>query len=93
MIETLLLICAVGIPQADCTAATAEAVIQGPDAMSLVECGLHGQAYIAEGAIAGYLDGAHYLKVRCSSGQRVQAPVPEPIVHAGQPRTTLPPID
>jgi hypothetical protein len=74
MVKTLLLICTFGTPQPDCTMATAEAVIQGPDAVSLVECGLHGQAYIADGAIAGYLDGAHYLKVTCTSGERVRPP-------------------
>jgi hypothetical protein len=79
MIKTLLLICTLGTPQADCSTATAEAVIQGPDAMSLVECGLHGQAYIAHGAIAGYLDGAHYLKIRCTAGERRRAPAVEPI--------------
>ena len=43
MIKTLLLICALGTPQAECSIDTAAAVIQGPDAMSLVECGLHGR--------------------------------------------------
>jgi hypothetical protein len=74
MFKTLLLICALGTPQADCSIDTAAAVIQGPDAMSLVECGFHGQAYIADGAIAGYLDGAHYLKISCTSGERRRAP-------------------
>jgi len=69
MMTALLLICALGTPQADCSVDTADAVIQGPDAMSLVECGLHGQAYIAGGALAGYLDDAHYLKVSCTSRQ------------------------
>jgi hypothetical protein len=69
MMKALLLICALGTPQADCSVDTATAVIQGPDAMSLVECGLHGQAYIADGALAGYLDDGHYLKVICSSRQ------------------------
>ena len=69
LMTTLLLICAVGTAQADCSTATAEAVIQGPDAESLVECGLHGQAYIAEGALAGYLDDGHYLKVACTARQ------------------------
>jgi hypothetical protein len=82
MIKTLLLICALGTPQPDCSMATAEAVIQGPDAMSLVECGLHGQAYIADGAIAGYLDGEHYLKTTCTSGQRLSVPTTEPMVSA-----------
>ena len=66
MMKTLLLICALGMPRADCSMATAEAVIQRPDAGSLVHCGLRGQAYIAQGRIAGYLDGAHYLKITCT---------------------------
>jgi hypothetical protein len=44
--KTLLLICALGTPQPDCLIETAAAVIQGPDAASVVLCGLHGQAYI-----------------------------------------------
>lgn len=72
MFKTLLLICVLGTPQADCSMDTAAAVIQGPDAMSLVECGFHGQAYIADGAVAAYLDGAHYLKITCTSGERVR---------------------
>ena len=69
MMNALLLICALSTPQADCSVDTADAVIQGPEAASLVECGLHGQAYIAGGALAGYLDDAHYLKVACTSRQ------------------------
>ena len=42
MMTTLLLICALGTSQADCSIDTAEAVIQGPEATSLVECGLYG---------------------------------------------------
>jgi hypothetical protein len=83
MIKTLLLICTLSMPQADCSAATAEAVIQGPDATSLTQCGLHGQAYIAHGAIAGYLDGGHYLKIACTSGARQDALI-QPIESAGQ---------
>ena len=79
MIKTLLLICTLGTPHADCSMATAEAVIQGPDALSPAQCGLHGQAYIAHGAIAGYLDGGHYLKITCISGQRLHAPTIESI--------------
>jgi hypothetical protein len=82
MFKTLLLICSLGIPRADCSIETAAAVIQGPDAMSLMECGLHGQAYIAPGAIAGYLDGEHYLKITCTSGERSRAPTTRPIEEA-----------
>ena len=85
MMKTLLLICALGTPQADCSTATAEAVIQGPDATSLVQCGLHGQAYIAHGAIAGHLDGAHYLKITCTSGERLHTPTAQPVRSATPP--------
>jgi hypothetical protein len=93
MMKTLLLICALGTPQADCSMDTAEAVIQGPDTTSLVQCGLHGQAYIAHGAIAGYLDGAHYLKITCTSGQRLRAPAIQPIRSTGRPSSTAQAID
>lgn len=82
MMKTLLLICSLGTPQSDCSVATAEAVIEGPDAMSLVQCGLHGQAYIADGAIAGYLDGAHYLKVTCTAEALARAPAVDATVSA-----------
>jgi hypothetical protein len=85
MMKTLLLICTIGTPQPDCSTATAEVVIQGPDAMSLVECGLHGQAYIADGAVAGYLDGEHYLKIICTSGQRLRPP-PIPLIQSAKRR-------
>ena len=58
---------------------TAEAVIQGPDATSPLQCGLHGQAYIADGAIAGYLDGAHCLKIACTSGEGMHTKPKQPI--------------
>jgi hypothetical protein len=70
MLKTLILICLLGTARADCTENTADAVIQGPDAMSLVECGMHGQAYVAGGALAGYIDDEHYLKVSCMAGRR-----------------------
>jgi hypothetical protein len=93
MFKTLLLICALETPQAECSMTTAEAVIQGPDATSLVQCGLHGQAYIAHGAIAGYLDGAHYLKITCTAGQRLPGTPLEPIQSAGRPPSTAPTTD
>jgi hypothetical protein len=72
MMKTLLLICALGLPRGDCTVETAAAVIQGPEAASLMTCGLHGQAYIAEGALAGYLENGHYLKISCTADTRVR---------------------
>jgi hypothetical protein len=53
--------------------AEAEAVIQGPDAIRLVECGLHSQAYIADGASAGYLGGAAYYS-RSRARREVASP-------------------
>lgn len=70
--KTLLLICALGMPRGECNVETATAVVQGPDAQSLVTCGLHGQAYIAEGALAGYLEDGHYLKISCTAGSRIR---------------------
>jgi hypothetical protein len=72
MMKTLLLICALGIPRGECDVETATAVIQGPEAPSLVACGLHGQSYIAEGALAGYLEDGHYLKISCTAEARVR---------------------
>ena len=83
MMKTLLLICALGIPRGDCNVETAEAVVQGPEAPSLVTCGLHGQAYIAEGALAGYLEGGHYLKISCTAGNRLRP-------RGGWQRTAMP---
>ena len=40
-----------------------------PRAWSSADC--TGRAYIARGAIAEYLDGAHYLKITCMSGERL----------------------
>jgi hypothetical protein len=93
MMKTLLLICALGTPQADCSIATAAAVIQGPEATSLVQCGLHGQAYIAHGAIAGYLDGAHYLKITCTSRARLHPPTVQPLRSAEPSPSTAQAID
>jgi hypothetical protein len=79
MMKTLILICLLGTPHADCTENTADAVIQGPDAMSLIECGMHGQAYVAGGALASYVDDQHYLKVSCTAGRRVRAAGLQPV--------------
>ncbi len=84
MMQTLLLICALATPQADCGPETADTVVQGPDALSLVECGMHGQAYIAGGALAGYVDGEHYLKISCTAGRRVRAVGLPPAAPAAQ---------
>jgi hypothetical protein len=65
--NTLILICALGLARADCSPETAVAVVQGPEVGAPGMCGLHGQAYLAETALADYLDGDHYLKIRCGA--------------------------
>lgn len=76
MIKTLILICAAGLSRADCSIDTASVVVQGPEAASLMACGLHGQAYLADTALAGYLTDGHYLKIRCEPGVLARRPPP-----------------
>ncbi|MGI9488996.1 MAG: hypothetical protein ACR2RF_24560 [Geminicoccaceae bacterium] len=70
MMKTLILICALGMARADCTPETSVAVLQGPEAGSLAQCGFLGQAYLADTAMANYLDGEHYMKILCTAGDR-----------------------
>jgi hypothetical protein len=65
--KALILICASALSPATCNIDNATAVVQGPSGGGLATCGLHAQAYIAETAMSGYLDGEHFLKVVCSS--------------------------
>ncbi|MGH1482594.1 MAG: hypothetical protein ACRBM6_28415 [Geminicoccales bacterium] len=68
--KTLILICALGTLRQDCSIETAAVVIQGPDAASLAQCGFLGQAYLADTALAAYVEDGHYLKILCTSGDR-----------------------
>ncbi|MGI9417869.1 MAG: hypothetical protein ACR2RA_08540 [Geminicoccaceae bacterium] len=72
MMKTLILVCALGLARGDCGMDSAVAVVQGPDASSLAQCGFVGQAFLADTAMANYLDGEHYLKVLCTAGNRMQ---------------------
>lgn len=63
--KTLILICSLAIPRADCNPQTAEIVIQGPKVKNSAQCGVVPQAYIAGTWIAEHLDGSTYLKVVC----------------------------
>ena len=65
MLKMLILVCAVGIAPADCRPQSALDVISGPDVASPVMCGLHGQAYIAETALANRRHDDEYLKIVC----------------------------
>lgn len=71
MIKTVILICAIGIARPDCSTETALSVIQGPEARNLARCAFLGQAYLANTVLADYLDGEHYLKILCTSGDRL----------------------
>lgn len=78
MMKTLILVCALATARPDCNPETAMAVVQGPDAGGLANCGFVGQAYLADTAIANYLDGDHYLKILCMAGDRPEIQRAEP---------------
>ena len=80
--DVVILICALGIAQPDCSVSTAEAVIRGPEATGPAMCGLHGQAYIASTSLAGYLADGHYLKLNCTPRGLGAGPRPRGSVHA-----------
>ena len=73
--KTLILICAFATLRQDCSIETAAAVVQGPESAGLAQCGFLGQAYLADTALASYVEDGHYLKILCTSGQR-QNPAP-----------------
>ena len=65
MFKVLILVCPVTLSPNECRADTAVAVIDGPESPNEAMCGLHGQAYIADTAIAArHKD--EYVKVTCS---------------------------
>ena len=66
--KTLILICALGTFRQDCSIETATVVVQGPEATNFVQCGFLGQAYLADTALAAYVEDGHYLKILCTSG-------------------------
>lgn len=65
MLKMLILICAAGVSPADCRPQLALDVIRGPDVASPMLCGLHGQAYVAESALANRRRDDEYLKIVC----------------------------
>ena len=65
MIKTLILVCATTLAHDECSIESATAVVQGPPVQSVMTCGLHGQAFLAETALARYLDDGHYLQLVC----------------------------
>lgn len=65
MFKVLILVCSVALSPDQCQADTAVAVIDGPEAPNEVMCGLNGQAYLANTALAERREG-EYVKVTCS---------------------------
>ena len=66
MFKILILICSVSLSPSECQTDNALDVIQGPDAASAEMCSLHGQAYVAETALADRRRDDEYVKVRCT---------------------------
>jgi len=75
MLKTVILVCALGMARPDCNVDNAISVVQGPEASHQAQCGFLGQAYLASTSMANYLDGEHYLKILCTSGDRLDAGV------------------
>lgn len=65
MLQIMIFVCSVNISPADCHFETALDVISGPQAESVVACGLQGQALIAATSIARRGPG-EYIKIKCS---------------------------
>lgn len=65
MFKVLILVCSATLSPAECQADTAVAVIDGPEAPNEVMCGLNGQAYLANTALAEKHED-EYVKVKCS---------------------------
>ena len=65
MFKVLILVCSVALSPDECQADTAVAVIDGPEAPNEVMCGLNGQAYLANTALAERRED-EYVKVTCS---------------------------
>lgn len=65
MFKVLILICSLSLSPDQCQTDTAVTVITGPEASNLAMCGLHGQAYLANTALAEKHEG-EYVKVTCS---------------------------
>lgn len=65
MFRIVILICSIQLSPADCQINSATDVINGPEAYDSVECGLYGQAYVAETALGERRRDDEYLKVSC----------------------------
>jgi hypothetical protein len=94
MMKTVILICAMSLPRPECSTETAISVVQGPEAGNLAQCGFVGQAYLADTALANYLDGEHYMKILCTAGDRLEVQtVPDMQAQDGAQPVQKDPID
>ncbi len=76
MLKAVLLVCALNVPPGECRPETALDVVVGPEVGNVTACGLHGQAYFAQSALAQGLTGREYLKVICVAADAPAGPVP-----------------
>ena len=65
MFKVLILVCSTALAPADCKVDTATSVINGPESANEIQCGLNGQAYLANTALA-HSGKDEYVKIRCS---------------------------
>ncbi|MDX1400324.1 MAG: hypothetical protein R3245_00235 [Kiloniellales bacterium] len=71
LIQAVLLICATGMPRAECQPETAFDVIRAPDSTTFGLCGIQSQGYLASTAFSQYLDKENYLKIVCTKSHEV----------------------
>ena len=71
LIHAVLLICATGLPRAECQPETALNVIRAPDSTTFGLCGIQSQGYLASTAFSQYLDKGVYLKILCTKSHEV----------------------
>ncbi len=90
MLKAVLLVCALNTPPGECRPDTALDVITGPETGDATACGLHGQAYFAQSALAQGLTGSEYLKVICVASDAPLGSVPRRSDEQGKPQQDPP---
>lgn len=70
MFQMMILVCALGVPRAQCQADTALDVLHGPQVVNELMCGLHGQAMMAGTSLIGRNKG-EYIKLTCARAKQV----------------------
>jgi hypothetical protein len=62
--EIVVLVCSLSLSQTECQEDSALDVVHTPATGSTMNCGLYGQAFVAQTSLARRLEGT-YLKIRC----------------------------